>query len=150
MSTPPQLDFNNFKDLEGYAELFRMQAAISLEGRADDVGAPMIHRVSDSTFARDVLLSPEPVLVTFIASDCAPCRTMSSALEEFASEAGDRIKVATLDVDQNPESRARYHVHGLPTWIVFVNGEVAARRIGALQHRDAIETWYESAIGRSP
>jgi thioredoxin 1 len=109
----------------------------------------MIYRVTDRTFAREVLLSKEPVLVNFNADRCEPCRTISRTLEQFAGEMNGRVKVVTLDVDQNPATRVRYDIHGLPTLIIFVRGEIAGRRIGALMQTDDLKTWFDASVATS-
>jgi thioredoxin 1 len=108
----------------------------------------MIHRVSDRTFDRDALSSTEPVLVYFWEDDCTPCRTISPVLEEIAGATEGRVKVVSLEVGQNRAIKARYHIHGLPTLIVFVEGEVAARRVGAMVEKDDLMAWVNAAIER--
>jgi thioredoxin len=109
----------------------------------------MIYRVTDSTFAREVLLSKGPVLVNFIADRCEPCGTIAPTLEQFAGEMNGRVKVVTLDVDQNPATRVRYNIHGLPALIIFVKGEIAGRRVGALMQTGDLMTWFEASVGTS-
>lgn len=110
-------------------------------------GSPMIHRVSDNSFARQVLASAEPVLVAFVADDCGPCRTIVSILEQLAPELEGSVQVATIDIGQNPENRARYNIHGLPALTIFIGGELAARRVGAAIDKDGLKAWLEAAIG---
>lgn len=93
-------------------------------------------------------MSPRPVLVTFIANDCGPCWTVVSALKGLASEVEGMAKVVTIDIDHNPESRARYNIHGLPTLLIFVRGEVVARRIGAKSKKDDLKVWLDASIDR--
>jgi thioredoxin 1 len=107
----------------------------------------MIHRVFDSTFEREVLRSSEPVLVNCIAEECGPCRSISPILEEFAANMVGRVKVEKIDIHQNPAVRALYDIHGLPTLIVFTNGEIAGRRVGALMREDELRGWVGEAVG---
>jgi thioredoxin 1 len=109
----------------------------------------MIHRVSDRTFARDVLSSVEPVLVNFVEGECGPCKTISPVLEQLAREMEGRVKVVTMDVGENWATRTEYNVHGLPTLIVFVNGETAARRIGAVVETADLEAWVNDVLVQS-
>ena len=91
-----------------------------------------ISHVSDDTFEQEVLQSNMPVLVDFWADWCAPCKAIAPILEELAGEYADRLKIAKLNVDENRESAGRYGVRGIPTLIVFKNGNVEETRVGAL------------------
>lgn len=88
-------------------------------------------RITDSTFDGEVLASPIPLLIDFWASWCPPCKMVEPAVEALAREYAGRVKVAKLNVDQNPIQAARYEVSGLPTFVLFNSGDVLARRIGA-------------------
>ncbi len=91
----------------------------------------IIH-VTDDSFKQEVLLSTTPVLVDYWANWCAPCKMISPILEEIAQEYGDRIKVAKLDIDENREVTERFNVRGIPTLILFKNGEAEAIKVGAV------------------
>lgn len=91
----------------------------------------IIH-VTDDSFKQEVLLSTTPVLVDYWANWCAPCKMISPILEEIAEEYGDRIKVAKLDIDENREVTERFNVRGIPTLILFKNGEAEAIKVGAV------------------
>ncbi len=95
--------------------------------------------VTDQSFASDVLGSDGPVLVDFWAEWCGPCRMVSPALEEIASEHEGRITVAKLNVDENPEVVRRYGVMSIPTIALFVDGDVKAQVIGARAKDDIIQ-----------
>ena len=87
--------------------------------------------VTDASFAADVLESDKPVLVDFWAEWCGPCRKVAPILEEIAGENADRLTVAKLNVDENPETAGRYGVTSIPTMSVFRGGEVVKQIVGA-------------------
>ncbi len=91
----------------------------------------IIH-TSDSAFAEDVLGSDKPVLVDYWAEWCGPCKMIAPILEEIASDYGDRLKVCKLDIDSNQETPPKYGIRGIPTLILFKNGEVEATKVGAV------------------
>ena len=78
----------------------------------------------------DIINDPKPVLVDFHALWCGPCKVQSPILKEVASELGDRVRVIKIDVDQNPELANRYKVQGVPTLMIFKNGEMKYRQAG--------------------
>lgn len=89
-------------------------------------------QVSEATFSEQVLGSSLPVLVDYSAEWCGPCKMMAPALEEAAGQYAGRLHVAKLDVDENPALAARYHVRGIPTLMLFKNGEVVSSKVGAM------------------
>jgi len=102
--------------------------------------------VSDQTFDAEVIKSSEPVLVDFFAEWCGPCKAMAPALEQVASELKGKVKVAKLDVDQNPEITRKYGIQAMPTLILFKDGKEAARNVGALVQKKKIEDFINGSI----
>ncbi|MCG2633540.1 MAG: thioredoxin TrxA [Gammaproteobacteria bacterium] len=88
--------------------------------------------VSDATFDEEVLNSSDPVLVDYWAEWCGPCKMIAPILEEISQEYGGRIKVAKLNIDDNPGTPPKYGIRGIPTLMLFKNGEVEATKVGAL------------------
>ena len=101
--------------------------------------------VSDGSFDDDVLKSEKPVVVDFWAEWCGPCKMIAPALEEISSELGDKVTVAKVNIDDNPKTPAAYGVRGIPTLMLFKDGQVAAMKIGALPKGD-LKAWIESSI----
>ena len=94
--------------------------------------AENILHTSDEGFDIDVLKSEKPVLVDYWAEWCGPCKMIAPILEEVASEYGEKIKVCKMNIDENQETPPRYGIRGIPTLILFKNGEVEATKVGAL------------------
>jgi thioredoxin 1 len=101
--------------------------------------------VTDATFDQDVLGSSEPVVVDFWAEWCGPCRLISPALEEIATEMDGKVKIAKLNVDENPDITIRYGVRSIPTLIMFKNGEPTAMKVGAAP-KGSLSDWIKSGI----
>ena len=91
-----------------------------------------IVHVTDDSFESDVLKSGEPVLIDYWAEWCGPCKMIAPVLDELATEYSGRLKVAKLNIDENPNTPPRYGIRGIPTLMLFKNGEVEATKVGAV------------------
>lgn len=91
-----------------------------------------INHVTDASFEQEVLKSAGPVLVDFWAEWCGPCKMIGPILEEISGEYGTKIKVAKLNIDENPQTPPKYGIRGIPTLMLFKNGQVEATKVGAV------------------
>jgi len=102
-------------------------------------------KITDASFDADVLRAPGPVLVDFWAEWCGPCKMIAPFLEELAGAMAGKVTVAKINIDENPNTPTKYGVHGIPTLMLFKNGQVAATKIGALP-KSKLAEWLESVI----
>jgi thioredoxin 1 len=102
--------------------------------------------VTDQTFEAEVVKSTEPVLVDFHATWCGPCKAMAPAIEAVAKEMKGKLKVAKIDVDENPTVTQNMRIQAMPTLIMFKNGKVAAQHVGALVQKSKLEAWIKDAL----
>ena len=91
-----------------------------------------IVHVTDDNFENEVLQSSEPVLVDYWAEWCGPCKMIAPVLDEIAGEYDGRVKIAKLNIDDNPNTPPRYGIRGIPTLMLFKDGEVEATKVGAV------------------
>jgi thioredoxin 1 len=105
----------------------------------------MPKHITDDSFNADVLKVDKPVLVDFWAEWCGPCKQIAPALEALEAELGSRVTVAKLNIDENPMTPSKYGVRGIPTLMLFKDGQVAATRIGAMTKGKLFE-WVESVL----
>ena len=102
--------------------------------------------ISDTSFQDDVLTADKPVLVDFWAEWCGPCKMIGPALEEISDELGEQVTIAKLNIDENPDAPARYGVRGIPTMILFKNGQPAATKVGAAP-KSQLKGWLQNELG---
>lgn len=104
-----------------------------------------VGKVSDASFDSDVLKADGPVVVDFWAEWCGPCRMIAPALDEIAGTMGDKVKIVKLNVDENPQTAAKYGVMSIPTLMIFKNGEMASRQVGAAP-KAKLQQWITAAV----
>jgi thioredoxin len=104
-----------------------------------------VGKVSDTTFESEVLKVNGPVVVDFWAEWCGPCRMIAPALEEIAGTLGDKVKIVKLNVDESPATATKYGIQSIPTLMIFKNGQMAARQIGAAP-KQKLEQWITAAV----
>lgn len=104
-----------------------------------------IKTVSDATFDAEVLKSDQPIIVDYWAEWCGPCKQIAPLLEELATEKDGVVTIGKLNIDENPETPARYGVRGIPTLMLFKNGQVVGTTVGVMSKR-ALSDWVDSLI----
>jgi thioredoxin 1 len=101
--------------------------------------------ITDANFEEEVINSSVPVLVDFWAEWCGPCKMIGPSLEEISEEMGEKVKVVKINIDENPSTPSKYGVRGIPTLMVFKDGEVKSTQVGA-NPKGKIADWIESSI----
>ena len=91
-----------------------------------------ITHISDSTFEQEVLQNDQPVLVDYWAEWCGPCKMIAPILDEIADEYQGKLKITKLNIDDNPATPPKFGIRGIPTLMIFKDGDVAATKVGAL------------------
>ena len=105
-----------------------------------------VKTLTDASFDAEVLKSSEPVLVDFFAEWCGPCKAMAPALEQVAVDMKGKVKIAKLDVDQNPAVTQKYKIQAMPTMMIFKGGQKVAERVGALTQKKQLQDWINGSI----
>ncbi len=103
-----------------------------------------VGKVSDANFDAEVLKSAEPVVVDFWAEWCGPCRMIAPALEEISAAMGAKVKIVKLNVDESPATASKYGIMSIPTLMIFKNGELASRQVGAAP-KQKLEQWINAS-----
>ncbi|MBM3627423.1 MAG: thioredoxin TrxA [Alphaproteobacteria bacterium] len=102
-------------------------------------------KVTDASFEADVLKASQPVLLDFWAEWCGPCKAIAPTLDELAKDLQGKVVVAKINIDENPATPNRYRVQGIPTLMLFKNGQVAATKVGSVPKSKLYE-WVNSVI----
>ena len=103
-------------------------------------------KVTDESFEKDVLQSSTPVLVDFWAEWCGPCKQIAPALEQIAQELGDKVTIAKVNIEESPTVPSRYGVRGIPTMMLFRDGQMASMKVGAMPKQKILEWLSETGV----
>ena len=103
-------------------------------------------KITDASFEKDVLQASGPVLVDFWAEWCGPCKQIAPALEQISEELGMKVTVAKLDIEDNPMTPGRYGVRGIPTMMLFKDGQMASMKVGAMPKQKILEWLSEAGV----
>src|SRR6266568_5075137 len=113
--------------------------------KTSEVQSMAVSKVSDADFESEVLKAASPVVVDFWAEWCGPCRMIAPALEEISGSLGAKVKIVKLNVDENPATAAKYGIQSIPTLMIFKDGQLASRQIGAAP-KQKLEQWITAAV----
>ncbi|MBK7283084.1 MAG: thioredoxin TrxA [Sphingomonadales bacterium] len=102
-------------------------------------------KITDQSFAADVINAGGPVLVDFWAEWCGPCKMIGPSLEEISDELAGKVTIAKINIDENPDAPSKYGVRGIPTMILFKDGAPAATKVGAAP-KSALKGWLEGEL----
>jgi thioredoxin 1 len=102
--------------------------------------------VTDESFEQDVLKAGKPVLVDFWAEWCGPCKQIAPALEQIAEELHDQVTIAKLNIEDSPTTPSRYGVRGIPTMMLFKDGQMASMKVGAMPKQKILEWLNETGV----
>ena len=105
----------------------------------------MTGKTTDASFEQDVLQAAEPVVVDFWAEWCGPCRMIAPALDEISREMDGKVKIVKLNVDENPQTAAKFGIRSIPTLMIFKDGKLAAQKVGAASKGD-LSRWIGSSV----
>ncbi len=130
-SSPPNSASIGLK-IRASAQISNRAASAANPCLAEEAMNEFIHHVSDATFEPEVLKSDVPVLVDYWAEWCGPCKAIAPVLDEVAKEYSGKLKVAKVNVDENQEIPKKYGIRGIPTLMLFKNGNVEAQKVGSL------------------
>ena len=101
---------------------------------------------TDESFEKDVLQSSKPVLVDFWAEWCGPCKQIAPALEQISEELGEQVTVVKLNIEDSPTTPSRYGVRGIPTMMLFKDGQMASMKVGAMPKQKILEWLSEAGV----
>ncbi|MFO1069301.1 MAG: thioredoxin [Geminicoccaceae bacterium] len=104
-----------------------------------------VTQTSDTDFEKDVIKAGKPVVVDFWAEWCGPCKQIAPHLEALATELGDQVQVVKVNIDENPMTPTRYGVRGIPTLMLFKDGQIASTRVGTMPKTKLVE-WVRDSI----
>ena len=102
-------------------------------------------KTNDQTFDKDISTNDVPVVVDFGAEWCGPCKVLDPILEEIAVENKDKVKIYKMNIDENPMTPQKYGIRGIPTIMIFKNGELIDTKVGSLP-KTTLETWIQSNL----
>ncbi len=103
-------------------------------------------KITDESFETDVLKAGKPVLVDFWAEWCGPCKQIAPVLEQISDELGGKVTVAKLNIEESPTTPSRYGVRGIPTMMLFKDGQMASMKVGAMPKQKILEWLTEAGI----